>query len=121
MRRRPWKPRASSSRRRPHRAQERARARSRPSRRRGARAPPSAPRSPSRWELEPGWTGPGAPGEAGPVLTETPPEPVSSGWWTPGRVIVTILVVGMVSMWAYVLFLAFGPGRQDPVDRLRDP
>lgn len=41
--------------------------------------------------------------------------------WTTGRVIVTILVVGMVSMWGYVLYLAFGPGRQAPPDRVRDP
>src|SRR3954453_8947397 len=56
------------------------------------------------------------------MMTEAPPEQTApKRWWTPGRVIVTILIVGMVSMWAYVLFLAFGPGRQDPVDRLRDP
>jgi hypothetical protein len=41
--------------------------------------------------------------------------------WTPGRVVVTVLVVGMVAMWGYVLYLAFGPGRQDPPDRLDDP
>lgn len=41
--------------------------------------------------------------------------------WTTGRVIVTILVVGMLSMWGYVLYLAFGPGRQPPPDRIRDP
>jgi hypothetical protein len=30
-------------------------------------------------------------------------------------------VVALVSMWGYVLFLAFGPGRQPPIDRLEDP
>jgi hypothetical protein len=57
------------------------------------------------------------------MQTEAPPEASTSWrqWWTPGRVIVLILVVGMVSMWGYVLYLAIGPGRQDPVDRLHDP
>ncbi|MGQ0831709.1 MAG: hypothetical protein ACT4OV_08530 [Microthrixaceae bacterium] len=41
--------------------------------------------------------------------------------WGAGRVIVTVLVVGMVSMWGYVLYLAFGPGRLPPPDRLADP
>jgi hypothetical protein len=36
-------------------------------------------------------------------------------------VFLTLLVVAMVSMWAYVLYLAFGPGRQPPPDRLDDP
>ncbi len=31
------------------------------------------------------------------------------------------MVVAMVVMWGYVLYLAFGPGRQPPVDRLDDP
>lgn len=41
--------------------------------------------------------------------------------WRPSRVLVTLLVVGMVAMWGYVLYLAFGPGRQPPPDRLDDP
>jgi hypothetical protein len=46
----------------------------------------------------------------------------SSGWrWTPTRVVLTAVVVALVSMWGYVLFLAFGPGRQPPIDRLDDP
>jgi hypothetical protein len=40
--------------------------------------------------------------------------------WTAGRLVVTLLVVAMVAMWGYVLYLAFGPGRQDPPDRLDD-
>jgi hypothetical protein len=40
---------------------------------------------------------------------------------TGGRAVVALLVVGMVAMWAYVLFLAFGPGRQPARDRLDDP
>jgi hypothetical protein len=31
------------------------------------------------------------------------------------------IVVLLVSMWGYVLYLAFGPGRQPPADRLDDP
>ncbi|HMG43321.1 MAG TPA: hypothetical protein VK611_18460 [Acidimicrobiales bacterium] len=37
------------------------------------------------------------------------------------RILLAAVVVGLVSMWVYVLFLAFGPGRQPPVDRLDDP
>ena len=60
------------------------------------------------------------------MQTQAPPEPPPAestswwSWWTPGRVIVMVLVVGMLSMWGYVLYLAFGPGRQDPVDRVHD-
>lgn len=31
------------------------------------------------------------------------------------------MAIGLASMWIYVLFLAFGPGRQPPLDRLEDP
>jgi hypothetical protein len=56
------------------------------------------------------------------MMTEAPPEPaVPTRRWTPGRIVVVLLVVGMVSMWVYVLYLAFVPGRQAPVDRLHDP
>jgi hypothetical protein len=48
-------------------------------------------------------------------------EPAAVRRWTPGRVVAALLVVGMVAMWAYVLYLAFGPGRQPPPDRLDDP
>lgn len=41
--------------------------------------------------------------------------------WRPSRVAVVVLVVAMVGMWGYVLYLAFGPGRQPPPDRLDDP
>jgi hypothetical protein len=34
---------------------------------------------------------------------------------------VILAVVLMVAMWGYVLYLAFGPGRQPPPDRLADP
>jgi hypothetical protein len=34
---------------------------------------------------------------------------------------VVIVVCALASMWGYVLFLAFGPGRQPPIDRLDDP
>jgi hypothetical protein len=36
-------------------------------------------------------------------------------------VFVIIVVAALVSMWGYVLYLAFGPGRQPPIDRLDDP
>jgi hypothetical protein len=60
------------------------------------------------------------------VVAAPPPdvdaEPRERRWrWTPGRVLVTIAIVGMVAMWGYVLYLAFGPGRADPIDRLDDP
>ena len=37
------------------------------------------------------------------------------------RWLVRVAVVGMVGMWVYVLYLAIGPGRQDPPDKLEDP
>jgi hypothetical protein len=49
------------------------------------------------------------------------PDPDSGPRWGPGRLAVVAIVVALVSMWGYVLFLAFGPGRQPPVDRLDDP
>lgn len=52
--------------------------------------------------------------------TLEPPAP-GDGRWTLGRVLVRVAVVLMVAMWAYVLYLAFGPGRQPPPDRLDDP
>ena len=41
--------------------------------------------------------------------------------WTAGRVALLVIVVAMVAMWVYVLYLAFGPGRQPPPDQLDDP
>ena len=41
--------------------------------------------------------------------------------WRPTRVLVVVVIVAMVAMWAYVLYLAFGPGRQPPPDQLADP
>jgi hypothetical protein len=38
-----------------------------------------------------------------------------------GRAAVVVVVCVLVSMWGYVLYLAFGPGRQPPIDRLDDP
>ena len=38
-----------------------------------------------------------------------------------GRLLVIVVVCALVSMWGYVLYLAFGPGRQPPIDRLDDP
>ena len=35
--------------------------------------------------------------------------------------LLSVVVVGLVSMWVYVAYLAFGPGRQPPIDRLEDP
>jgi hypothetical protein len=43
------------------------------------------------------------------------------GWrWTPVRIVLLLVVVALVSMWVYVLYLAFGPGRHPPIDRLDD-
>jgi hypothetical protein len=41
--------------------------------------------------------------------------------WRPSRVLVRLIVIAMVAMWVYVLYLAFGPGRQASPDRLDDP
>jgi hypothetical protein len=41
--------------------------------------------------------------------------------WTAGRVALIAIVLAMVAMWLYVLYLAFGPGRQPPPDQLADP
>jgi hypothetical protein len=48
--------------------------------------------------------------------TETQ-RPGSRKW----RVVIISVVGLMVAMWVYVLYLAFGPGRQAPADRLDDP
>lgn len=42
-----------------------------------------------------------------------------AGRW--GRAVLMVVIVAMVAMWGYVLYLAFGPGRQPPPDRLDDP
>lgn len=49
------------------------------------------------------------------------PDPDPGHRWGPGRLAIVAVVVALVSMWGYVLFLAFGPGREPPVDRLDDP
>ena len=38
-----------------------------------------------------------------------------------GRVAIVLVVAGLLGMWGYVLYLAVGPGRQPPLDRLDDP
>lgn len=38
-----------------------------------------------------------------------------------GSIAAKVVILAMVAMWGYVLFLAFGPGRQPPPDRLDDP
>ncbi|HEY7068870.1 MAG TPA: hypothetical protein VH479_02100 [Acidimicrobiales bacterium] len=62
------------------------------------------------------------------MITETPAGAETSGdddapgrRWTPTRLVLAGVVVALVSMWIYVLYLAFGPGRQPPIDRLDDP
>jgi hypothetical protein len=75
------------------------------------------------------WTLPARDGEPGVVTVQAPRVPTSddrddasSGrrprW---GRLVVLVVVCALLSMWGYVLFLAFGPGRQPPIDRLDDP
>ena len=59
-------------------------------------------------------------------MTETPPdadepEVPDRRRWTPVRLFLTLVVLALVAMWGYVLFLAFVPGRQPPIDRLDDP
>jgi len=63
------------------------------------------------------------PDEAEPVTAPAhPPTDVPPGRrWTVGRVLAITTVVLLVAMWGYVLYLAFGPGRQPPPDRLSDP
>lgn len=41
--------------------------------------------------------------------------------WRPGRIAVVTVVLGLVGLWIYVIYLAVGPGRQPPIDRLSDP
>jgi hypothetical protein len=53
-----------------------------------------------------------------PSPADAPPDPHR---WPTGRVLVVAAVLAMVAMWGYVLYLAFGPGRQDPPDRLDHP
>jgi hypothetical protein len=38
-----------------------------------------------------------------------------------GRWAATVAVLAMLAMWGYVVYLAVGPGRQPPPDRLDDP
>lgn len=53
---------------------------------------------------------------------DVPPAPVPPRRrWSTGRVLAVVTVGLMVAMWAYVLYLAFGPGREPPPDRLTDP
>jgi hypothetical protein len=52
---------------------------------------------------------------------EPEPAPPRRTWWTPSRIVLSLVVVGLVAMWIYVLYLAFGPGRQPPIDRLANP
>jgi hypothetical protein len=51
----------------------------------------------------------------------SPPGDPPARRWRVGRLAATGVVVALLAMWGYVLFLAFGPGRQPPVDRLDDP
>jgi hypothetical protein len=52
------------------------------------------------------------------VTATTTPTPERSKL---GRTLVTLAIVLMVSMWVYVLYLAFGPGRADSPDRIQAP
>jgi hypothetical protein len=48
-------------------------------------------------------------------------QPGSTGRWRPTRILILVVVVGLVTMWGYVVYLAFWQGRQPPVDRIDDP
>lgn len=50
--------------------------------------------------------------------TETAEPTATRSRWRP---VIYVIVAGLVAMWVYVIYLAFGPGRQDPPDRLADP
>jgi hypothetical protein len=50
-----------------------------------------------------------------------PPEPPARTRSRVGLVTVTLISVAMLAMWGYVVYLAFGPGRADPPDKLDDP
>jgi hypothetical protein len=55
-----------------------------------------------------------------PQLT-TPPVDAPTRGPRRRRVLAWVTVTALVAMWVYVLYLAFGPGRQPPPDRLDDP
>jgi hypothetical protein len=54
-------------------------------------------------------------------LPDEPAEPAGAGRSRTGRVVIGLVVLGLLAMWGYVLYLAVGPGRQPPLDRLEDP
>lgn len=56
-----------------------------------------------------------------PTADPAEPDAPAERRWTLGRAVIVVVVVGLVGMWGYVLYLAFGPGRQPPIDRLDDP
>jgi len=47
--------------------------------------------------------------------------PSPGGRWRPTRLLAIAVVIALVSMWAYVLYLAFRPGRQPSPDQIADP
>lgn len=58
-------------------------------------------------------------------MTATPPPapsaPEAPRTSRPLRIFLTVVVLGLVSMWVYVLYLAIGPGRADSPDKLAEP
>lgn len=53
------------------------------------------------------------------IVAERPvAPPVRSRFWS---AVLAVVVVAMVAMWGYVVYLAFGPGRAAPPDRLDSP
>jgi len=57
-------------------------------------------------------------------VTAPPPSPTDEATdarrATPIRVVLVLVILAMAGIWVYILYLAFGPGRQPPVDRLED-
>ena len=60
--------------------------------------------------------------DAPPEAPAETPDDEPRGWrWTPSRIAVALTVLALVSMWVYVLYLAFGGGPQHQIDHIDDP
>jgi hypothetical protein len=55
------------------------------------------------------------------VTDLAPPDAPTSTRRGPVRIVLIVIAIGLLGMWGYVIYLAFGPGRQGPPDELDDP